>query len=163
MKMPPEQVDQIPRRIRDRLQAIDREIESLMAKAESRFLTEVPRRISFDMSSTTTTGDFITAYERAQSVSFVTRYENLPENVTLHLVEQDGDWYMQDLWVLRHVLNDFRPIIQNQKDAVYYAQIHRAWNQMLRRTDPTEGMIVKVLDETSQDITGPLFKVSNRK
>jgi len=128
-----------------------------MAKAKSEFKTEIPRRVAFSMTSASTSGDLLTEYERALSVSFVTRYDHLPDDLTVHLVEHNGQWQINNFWELRHVLNDFRPIIQNQRDAVYYARVHSIWCRMLLRTDPTEGMVVRVFGRHGQRRNSPLL------
>lgn len=153
MSSPQAQLTNLPQHIQDRLANLDCEVQAIIQSAQANFVTEIPRRLAFSMTSTLGTGDLMTPYERAQSVSFVTRYEHLPENITVRLVEKDGQWLIGNLWVLRHVLNDFRPIIQNQRDAVYYARVHSIWNQMLRRTDPTQGLVVRVLAENGDDVT----------
>ena len=154
--IPTEHIGQLPRRIQDRLGQLHQEVDAIIAKANTHFKTEVPRRIAFNMTSNSTSGDLITGYERAQSVSFVTRYEHLPDNLTVRLIEQDGAWQIGNFWELRHVLNDFRPIIQNQRDAVYYARVHNVWCQMLLRTNSTEGMVIRILAYPDEDIT-PLY------
>ncbi len=146
-------IGRLPQRIQDRLGQLNQDVEAIIAKAETHFETEVPRRIAFDMTSTSTSGDLINEYERAQSVSFVTRYEHLPDNLKVHLVEQDSVWQIGNFWELRHVLNDFRPIIQNQKDAVYYARVHNVLCRMLLRINPAEGMVVRILADSGNDIT----------
>lgn len=153
MEILPEFADQIPQRIQDRLRDLDREIRTIFARAESKFVTQIPTRLAFKMSSALSTGSLITPDERAQSISFVTRYEHLPDNIKVHITESDGHWHIRNLWVLRHVLNDFRPIIQNQKDSVYYAKVHSTWSRMLQRTNPAQGLVVRVFDEAGNDTT----------
>jgi hypothetical protein len=153
MQSPSGQADQIPKRIRDRLQELDREIDGLVANAQSRLATPIARRFQFRMTGTSTDGELMPLCKRAQSLSFVTRYENLPDEVEIHLVQQNGRWTMADIWVLRHVLNDFRPIVQNQRDEVYYVKVHNYWNRMLQRTDRAEGIVVRVIDDANQDVT----------
>jgi hypothetical protein len=148
----------IPQRIQDKLQAFDNENQTLIAKAQQRFVTQIPSKIAFDMRSTSSSGDLIKPCERAQSISFVTRYEHLPDDIRVHLGKQDEIWYIKNLWELKHVLNDFRPIIQNQKDAVHYTRIHNVWNQMLQRSDPTQGMVIRALDVEGGDITDSYSK-----
>jgi hypothetical protein len=146
----------LPPRIQKRLDNLDQEIAAILSSAERHFETTVPRRIAFDFKSLAKDGDLMTEFERAQSVSFVTRYDHLPDDMKVHVVEQDGNWYIDNFWVLRHLLNDFRPLIQNQRDAVYYTRVHSVWYRMLQRTDPNEGMLVRALSEDGLDIT-PMY------
>jgi hypothetical protein len=143
----------LPPHIQKRLDNLDQEIAAILLSAERHFETSVPRRIAIDFKSLAKDGDLMTEFERAQSVSFVTRYDHLPDDMKVHVIEQDGKWYIDNSWVLRHLLNDFRPLIQNQRDAVYYTRVHSVWYRMLQRTDPNEGMLVRALSENGLDIT----------
>jgi hypothetical protein len=159
--IPPEHLNRLPTHVQNRLGDLDREVQDIITNAQRNFVTEIPRRLAFNMTSALGCGDLMTPYERAQSVSFVTRYEHLADNVQVHLVETDGSWRIGNLWVLRHVLNDFRPIIQNQRDSVYYARVHSTWFQMLRRSDPSQGLVVRVIADNGDDVTGPYSKWLN--
>lgn len=55
-------------------------------------------------------GDVLTDFERAQSISFVTRYEHLPNECRVKIVERDGQYHIGNLPFLRHALNDWRPL-----------------------------------------------------
>jgi len=139
--------DSLPDHIQARFSDIDAEVQKLVAKARSLFVTELPGRISFRLTHSGV-GDMLSVEERAQSVSFITRYDHLPEEVAIDLANDDGTWHIQNLWVLRHILNDFRPIIQNQKDSVFYQNVHNVWYRMLRRNEDRSGMRIRVYDET---------------
>jgi len=153
--IPQEHRSKIPDRIQKRLADLQSEIDEIVATARCKFLTEAPQRIGFTFSGSSKTGagDLMSEYERAQSVAFVTRYDNLPEDMKTHLVEHEGRWMISNLWVLRHVLNDFRPLIHNQHDAVHYNHVHRTWFKMLQRADDKDGIMIRVRDENERDIT----------
>jgi hypothetical protein len=152
--IPTEIAGKIPGRIVERLNSLDSEVGSIVAEADAKMTTQFPPRVAFEFSSSVLGRDMLSDYERAQSVSFVTRYEHLPEQLHAQLVSDDnGKWHIANLWELRHVLNDFRPIIQNQSDSVYYQKVHSVWFQMLRRADPSEGMTIRVRDDADQDVT----------
>ena len=151
--IPQEHRSKIPDRIQKRLADLQSEIDEIVATARCKFLTEAPQRIGFTFSGSAKTGDLMSEYERAQSVAFVTRYDNLPEDMKTHLVEHEGRWMISNLWVLRHVLNDFRPLIHNQHDAVHYNHVHRTWFKMLQRADYKDGIMIRVRDENERDIT----------
>ena len=79
-------------RLRKLLRDLQSEIDEIVATARCKFLTEAPQRIGFTFSGSSKTGagDLMSEYERAQSVAFVTRYDNLPEDMKTHLVEHEG-------------------------------------------------------------------------
>jgi len=148
----------LPDRIRKRLAEDEADAEALIANATALLTTPFPPRMAFSYQGMAFGGDLMSDFERAQSVSFVTRYEHLPADVKIHLGEKNGVWSINNFWVLRHVLNDFRPIIQNQGDAVYYQTVHNQWYQMLTRADPAEGMTIRVIGENEQDATPDFCK-----
>ncbi len=149
---------ELPDRIRQKLEGLQQDVDDIWAKAKLKFKTEIPRRIAFDYTSSAP-GDIIRPYQRAQSVSFVTRYEHLPEDVKIYLGKsQDEQWTISNFWVLRHVLNDYRPIIQNQNDSVFYTRLHSSWYPALIRKNPAEGLVVRALDEHGKDFTPDFAK-----
>ncbi len=95
----------------------------------------------------------MTPYERAQSVSFITRYEHLPREYPVCVIRDGEDWRIGNLDFLRHVLNDFRPLVQNQDDSVHYRKIHAVWRGMLKREDPADGMTIRVRCSNGSDVT----------
>ncbi len=97
------------------------EVEAIVATANGLRTIVLPDLISFDIRSSVLDRDILSDYERAQSVSFVTRYEHFPLDVKARLVtDTQGNWHIGNLWDLRQSLNDFRPVIQNQSDSVFY-------------------------------------------
>jgi hypothetical protein len=122
---PPPQV--LPERIANRFNAMVLEVDTVMSAANEELITHIPDLISFHFENSALDQDVLSDYVRAQSVSFVTRFEHLPTNVQTRLVVDDrGQWRIGNLWDLRQALNDFRPIIQNQSDSVYYQNVHNA-------------------------------------
>src|SRR5437762_2176437 len=116
----------LPERIVRRLRDLEEEVDGVAARVEASLTTTLPVPLSFRFQHAAI-GDVLTAEERAQSVSFVTRYENLPLHGTVEVTEKDGRWYITNMPLLRYVLNDYRPLIQNKGDAVYYQTVHNTW------------------------------------
>ena len=54
---------------------------------------------------------------------------------------------------LRHTLNEYRTVVMNERDAVYYRKLHSTWRAMLLRPSVVEGTIVRVLDVEERDVT----------
>jgi hypothetical protein len=124
----------LPERLVRRLRKLEEEVDVLGAKVHATLETQLPASIAFRFEHAAI-GDVLTAQERAQSVSFVTRYEALPVHYSVKLAERDGHWYITNLPLLRYILNDYRPLIQNQRDVVHYQKIHSAWYKFLRRPE----------------------------
>lgn len=91
--------------------------------------------------------------EHAQSVSFVTRVEHLPHECKVELVKHDGHWHIGNLSFLRHTLNDFRPVIQNQSDACYYQKVHNFCYRALLRASPHDGLTLRAIGPNGSDLT----------
>lgn len=155
MNLSDELKGKIPERIVKRLEALETDLQAVLSKAAEELVTQLPGPLSFRYEHSAPS-DILTVEERAQSVSFTTRYENLPTEFSVQLVQQGERWYIGNLPFLRHALNDFRPIIQNQSDAVFYRKIHQVWYQMLLRTSSKEGMTIRALDNQDRDVT-PIF------
>lgn len=144
----------LPDRIAKRITEMRAEVEAIIATASGCWTALLPDLISFQIRSSVQDRDILSVHERAQSVSFVTRYEHFPVNVQAQLVtDTQGNWHIGNLWDLRQALNDFRPVIQNRNDSVYYQNMHNTWFKMLRQPDPSKGTAIRVMDRERNDVT----------
>jgi hypothetical protein len=94
--------------------------------------------------------DVLTEYERAQSISFITRFDHLPQDYTMQIVEQQGAYFTGNMALIPHALNEFRELIQNEQDSVYYRKIHAVWYAMLVLDDPKKSTTIRVFDKTRE-------------
>ena len=152
--VPPE----LPERIASRLRAIAAEVQKAIDEANQKIVTEIPGRSAFHYESAVLGRDILSDYERAQSVSFVTRFDHFPTGFETHFTVEGKNWRIANLWDLRQALNDFRSVIQNQSDSVYYQNVHNTWYKALRETDKSKGTTVRVLDEQHHDVTDTYTK-----
>lgn len=149
----------MPERIADRFRVIAEEVQKVIDEANQKIVTEIPERIAFRYESAVLDRDILSDYERAQSVSFVTRYDHFPANLETHFtVDEKGKWWIANLWDLRQALNDFRSVIQNQSESVHYQNVHNTWYKALRQTDKSKGTVVRVLDIEQRDVTDAYAK-----
>jgi hypothetical protein len=143
---------ELPERIKNRMTRLKREVEQIIDGAFSILTTELPGPVQFEYVNAAPR-DVLTDDERAQSFSFVTRYDHLPGECRLTAIEHDGRWDIENIDYLRHALNEFRPLIQNQNDWVHYQKIHKVWCGMLKLEDSTRGTTIRVFDTTGTDVT----------
>lgn len=142
----------LPDPIQRKLQALQEKVDQIISEATALITTQLPGKVEFRFENPTP-GEVLTPYERAQSVSFITRYQHLPSDYTVQITEHQGAYYIGNLDFLRHALNDFRPLIMHRSDSVYYQEIHRVWFAMLTRDDPTKGTTIRALSERDEDVT----------
>ncbi len=107
--------------------------------------------------------DILTKAERAQHVCFITRYEHLPELDTLDIFEKNGKYFVRNIPFIRHVLNEYRSIISNEKDSIYYNKIHKFCHLCLSNRDPKKGLSIAVYDEKKKDVTNEFNKMLGEK
>jgi hypothetical protein len=144
----------MPERIANRFEAISAEVQKVIDEANQKLVTRIPQKVAFRYESAVLNRDILSDYERAQSVSFVTRFDHFPDDLPTHIVVDDhNNWWIANLWDLRQALNDFRSVIQNRSDSIYYQNIHNTWFQTLRQTDKSKGTVVRVFDVQQQDVT----------
>jgi hypothetical protein len=147
--------ERVPEAIRVRVRQLREEVDGINDAAMASFVTEVPRRMSFKVSGNSSAswdGDLMPFEERAQAVSFVVRFQNLRPDMRVHFgPNDDGEWHIKNLWELRHMLNDVRPIIQNQGDSTYYTKVNNTIQKRLRRTDTAQGLRVQVFEGDSEN------------
>jgi hypothetical protein len=148
----PTQPAPLPENIRLRLKVLQAEIDQVISRAADLLKTELPNPVQFEFVNSAPR-DVLTDYERAQSVSFITRYEHIPTDYTVEIVEREGVYFIGNMGFLRHALNEFRPLIQNEQDSVYYQKIHGVWYAMLTLDDPRKGTTIRVYDRARNDVT----------
>jgi hypothetical protein len=152
---------EVPQRIIDRLDELQRDADlrynqacavqvTRLGKAAFRFTHSAP-------------SDILTKDDRAQSVCFITKYEHLTEVAGVHIVEKNGDFFLENIAFFRHVLNEYRPIIQNQRDSIHYMNIHKLIREKLLLKDPREGLVLTVIDEEQNDISDSFLRYLNER
>lgn len=146
------QITQLPDPIRIRLAKLQEGIDQIISSAEALLETQLPGPIGFQFVNSAPR-DVLTPEERAQSVSFVTRFEHLPSSQTVEIVQRQQRYSIANMAYLRCALNEFRPLIQNESDSVYYQNIHRVWYGMLTLDDPSQGTTIRVTDKQENDVT----------
>jgi hypothetical protein len=152
----------LPDRIRQRLARLQTEIDQIISSAEAILTTKLPDPVQFEFVNSAPR-DVLTEYERAQSISFISRFDHLPSDYTVEIVEKNGQYYISNMPYLRHALNEFRPLIQNERDSVYYQKLHGVWIAMLKLDDPAKGTTIRVFQRDRQDVTATFIRWLNER
>lgn len=147
----------IPADIQAKLDALNASIERIIKKGHAELTTTINGKISLQYESSAPR-DILTDFERAQSVCFVTKYESLPVVDSITIVEHEGKYFPNNIDYIRHVLNEYRPIIQNQDDSVHYQKIHAFCHSKLG-ANPKTNLSITVEHEDGRDVTSD-FKVN---
>jgi len=147
-----ELLKQMPELLQTKCEKLQAEINEVVEKAEKVQSIHIswPIRLGYESS---VPRDILTEFERAQSICFVIRYENLPVVENLHIREHDGSYYLNNIGFIKYVLNEYRTIIQNQRDSVYYKRIHKFCRKKMVNRDKTKDLVITVYQETDEDIT----------
>ena len=150
--------DEIVQRLAD-MHAVN---ERLADKAEAMIEIEIdgPIQFLYEISAPTPT---LTSYEQAQSLCFFTKYASLPEVPTIEIKEHNGRYYPDNIDDFRHLLNEYRPIIQNEKDSTHFQNVHGLCRRKLRNTDHSIELSVTVIGSDGADITDAFTNMLNQK
>jgi len=156
-------IDNVPEPIRLKFFALLREIDvEIFSPAVSFFKTQLPENITFRFRGTSggKVPDALTAWQRSQSASFIFQYEHLPQPRRVHLIQKGTDWFMkiEDITFIRAALNEFRPLIMNQNDSIFFTTVHNVWAAMLNHADPDTGTNIRVVDSDNRDVTSIFIK-----
>jgi len=135
----------LPEHIQVKLASLDEETERIMQASWGELTTTLPPKLKFRIENSAPVRELLTPYEQAQAVSFITRYEQLPTDYTVGLAQVGNVYHLADFPFLRYVLNEFRPLIMNKSDSVYYRKVNALCQKMLRRGDAEEGTIIRVV------------------
>lgn len=152
---------QIPADIQAKFDAINKDIVRIIEKGCSELTTKIPEKISLKY-QTSAPRDVLTDFERAQSICFVTKYESLPIVNGVNIVDHKGKYFPNNIDDIKHVLNEYRPIIQNQGDSVHYQKIHD-WCHKKLSTDPTKDLSITAEQESGKDVTAEFRACLNER
>ncbi len=147
----------LPPRIKEKLDILKREIEQIETGALDNIKTSMNEPISF-LVQNQTMEDLLSNYERAQSISFVARYENLPDLKKVSIIQHQGRYFLGNMPYIRHILNEYRSIISNESDSVYFQNVHKLCFKMLSQNDPRKGTTINALTTIDVEITEKLIK-----
>ena len=148
----------IPETIKTKIADCENEARTIREEANKIQNTHIEGKISFRYTHSAP-ADLLTPFERAQSVCFITRYEYLPIVDTIDIVETQNKFYLGNIAYIRHALNEYRPIIMNVNDSVYYKTIHTFCHKKLDNKDATKGLSISVRHERDEDITDLFNKI----
>jgi hypothetical protein len=133
-----------PTVIQDRFRAMRTEADDIYDAALRCFATAVPLDPEVRITGDTSRIDLA---ERAQALGFVVRFNHFrDEDMSVRFA---NDWSIENLWELRQILNDLRPIIQNQSDSTYYTKINTTLQRRIRDTTPADGVRFEIYDRSS--------------
>jgi hypothetical protein len=150
--------DNLPEPAKSRLLQTYTETQQISDKANAILVTRLSGELSFTYEDSAPL-PLMTAFEKAQSICFIIMYENLPTLNRLEIVERNGQYYLQNIGVLRHILNEYRPLVLNESDSVYFAKIHSFCRGKLKNKKPSKGLSVTVSHKTDGDVTDVLLKM----
>jgi len=132
--------------------------QQISDKADAILVTNLSGELSFKYEGSAPLPE-MTRFERAQSICFVTRYKHLPTLKRPEIVERNGKHYLGNIEFVRHILNEYRSLVLNQDDSVYFANIHSFCHRKLANKDSSKEMSVSVSHETDGDVTDTLLKM----
>jgi len=152
----------IPPKIKARVNELNEDVRQIIEIAHKELQTDVSGELDFRF-ITWAPKEILTDYERAQSVCFITRYNELPMFKRVLIEENNGSYYFGNIHEARHVLNEYRSIIQNKKDSIHYDRVHRFCRKKLLNNDPSEDLSIIVNHKDRGDITQEFSKSLDEK
>jgi len=148
--------------IKQRILNLNEEVQQLVEKADAHITELIEGKISLQY-VTSAPRDFLTPYEKAQSLCFVTKYDSLPEPEPIDIRNYKGRYYPNNIDAFRHLLNEYRPIIQNHDDSTHFSKVHSLCRQKLENDDPRVDLSITVQLEDREDITKRLLRLLDQK
>jgi len=98
-------------------------------------------------------GPLLEKEHKAIIISFVNKLAFLPKFKKSNIVEIKGEYYLQNLSSGVQLINDFRPLLSNQNDSIYFTKIHKYFNKALHSNDKKHELVIDVFDENKNDVT----------
>jgi hypothetical protein len=148
----------LPESIQLKLSNVEFEVNKIIEEARGVLKSNLTGSVSFRYQQSAPM-DILTAFERAQSVCFVSRYEILPIFNGVEILESNGKFFLNNITFIRYILNEYRSVISNYKDSVYYGKIHKFCFDKLKNRDPKTGLSITVNNEQNEDVTDIFIKI----
>lgn len=155
-------LDRLPDDVRGRLQSTFDEVDLVHAEVIKIQKTKFQGKVSFRYKHSAPI-PVMSLFERAQSVCFIAKYENLPSFKGIEMLEHNKRFFLRNIDFVRHVLNEYRPIVQNQKDSIYYSHVHKYCYGRLQNRDSDTGLSVSVFNEEDEDVTNVFVAMLGEK
>ena len=157
-------LNKLPKQIEQKTRETLDEVETIINKVVELQETKLESKVSIEYKDHAS-GDVLTTSERAQSICFVTRYKHLPiiGLKDINIQNRDGEYHLDNIGVIRHVLNEYRTIIQNQNDSIYFQRIHNFCYQKLKNDEPERGLSISVINEDKKDLTELFLNILGEK
>ena len=146
-------------RVRARLAEEGQRVESAVQAGLACVKTQIQLPLFFRYRNAALGQAFPNADERAFLINFVAKHQELPEFHRVEVSKDDSGLRFTNLAHARHCLTEYRPMIANQHDAIYYKNIHRFCRRRLSHKDPHTGTAFSVLTSDSRDITDSFQKL----
>jgi hypothetical protein len=143
---------ELPDRIKQKINLLEQGIKKIESHALGIVKTSMNEPVSLFVQNQTMT-DLLSDYERGQSISFISRYENLPSLMPVKIVHHQGNYFIGNMTHIRHILNEYRSVIHNESDSVYYQNVHKLCFKMLQEDNYRKGTTINILTKNDEDVT----------
>lgn len=140
-------------KVRDKFGSIHKELSQTIEEAKNKIEVQIEGRLSITIRNAALGQDIVTEEDRARFTQFVVKFQQLPEIKTVDLVERNGKIFVENLEDAKLILNEFRPIVWNQNDSIYYNNLYKSISSKLFLKDPSVGTILSVVRNHKEDIT----------
>lgn len=140
-------------RVKRKFDNIQNELEQIVNEARKKIQVNIDGHLSIKIQNAALNQDIITAKDRARIIHFVTKYQELPEIEAIDLIERGGKLYVENLDFVKHVINEYRPIVSNRSDSIYYKNLFKYCSSKLILKDPTVGTTLTITKDHKEDIT----------
>ncbi len=146
-----------PQKIQDKIDKVNKDVKYRLEVAHRHIEMNLEGEVSFRY-EISGPRDVLTEHERAQSICFVTRYDALPEFTAVQISKNNDEYYASNFSEMRAVLNEYRSIIQNKKDSIYYNRIHKFVRDKLLNEDHSKDLSIVAIHKNDGDITKDFCK-----
>lgn len=143
----------LPVDVQVRVREVEAAAQVLIDEAEMSLTVALPDPVTFKVDARAKNPNFLPPPIRAQLISFALRFEHLPTNYSVNVGEKNGQVFITNIAYLRHVLNEFRPLIQNRGDSIHFQKMHSTWRGILIDGVSAPQSLLKVFDEQEREVT----------
>ena len=146
-----------PKSILEKFKNSALETQSLITTVEKNYQKFLPGPFQIKIANSAAS-PLLADTEEAAFHAFLAKFRSIPNFPGPVITQRENNFFLGNEDLAKHIITEFRPIIFNEKDPIYFGKIYNTIYKMLNRKSPVSGTKMTAFNERFEDITDLLKK-----
>jgi hypothetical protein len=144
--------EEVIQRAKERLDKIKLEVSEIIDNAARDYKPMVMENFYFEVKGTAARASFFLPEDEIAFNSFLRKIKSIPSMENPALISENGIVKIKNIYQVRSVISELRPIFYNRKDSVYYISIHNKISRLLAGAYDGGSVKISVFSKTPNGI-----------